>query len=240
VAKHDDFKLLEPLGAGPQQGELDELAHGEVDEPGGHDGPPDARMGPGRATLRAANRKPASHTCRDASAAATIGFAHPTGPTSNGTVDTLEEDSQAKRVTNFQRPEDGAWDPRHPNDFYFVTTSAFGPLPAENRTGETRLWRMRFANPTDPSRGGKLTLLVSGAVGTADSPSATGTQSAGSPGPQMFDNVTVNTRGQVIMLEDVGNQAYLGDVWVYDIASGKLTKIAQHDPDRFAPGPPVS
>jgi Bacterial protein of unknown function (DUF839) len=158
--------------------------------------------------------------------------------TGNGTVDTLEEDSQAKGVTNFQRPEDGAWDPRHPNDFYFVTTSSFGPLPAENRTGETRLWRLRFADPTDPSKGGKLTLLVSGPVGTADSPSATGTQSAGSPGPQMLDNVTVNTRGQVIMLEDVGNQAYLGGVWVYDIASAKLTKIAEHDPDRFTPGAP--
>jgi hypothetical protein len=141
------------------------------------------------------------------------------GTTSNGTVDTLEEDGQAKGVTNFQRPEDGAWDPRHPNDFYFVTTSSFGPLPAENRTGETRLWRLRFADPTNASKGGKLTLLVSGPVGTADSPSATGTQSAGSPGPQMFDNVAVNTRGQVIMLEDVGNQAY----WA---ASGSTTSPA--------------
>ena len=158
------------------------------------------------------------------------------GTTSNGTVDTLEEDSQAKGVTNFQRPEDGAWDPRNPNDFYFVTTSSFGPLPAENRTGETRLWRMRFEDRTDPSKGGKLTLLVSGPVGTADSPSATGTQSAGSPGPQMFDNLTVNTRGQVVLNEDVGSQAYLGSVWVYDIASGALTKIANHDPDRFTPG----
>jgi hypothetical protein len=158
------------------------------------------------------------------------------GTTNNGTVDTLEEDSQDKGVTNFQRPEDGAWDPRNPNDFYFVTTSSFGPLPAEMRTGDTRLWRLRFADPADPSKGGTLTLLVSGPVGTADSPSPTGTQSAGSPGPQMFDNITVNTRGQVVLNEDVGNQAYLGGVWVYDIASGALSEIAEHDPDRFKPG----
>src|SRR5262249_30823325 len=37
------------------------------------------------------------------------------GTTGNGTVDTLEEESQVKGVTNFQRPEDGAWDPRDPS-----------------------------------------------------------------------------------------------------------------------------
>jgi hypothetical protein len=158
------------------------------------------------------------------------------GTTANGIVDTLDEDSQAKGVTNFQRPEDGAWDPNNPSDFYFVTTSSFGPLPAELRTGQTRLWRLRFADPTDPSSGGRLTLLVSGPVGTADDPSATGTQSASSAGPQMLDNITVNNRGQVLMQEDVGNQAYLGSVWLYDIASGGLVKLARHDPTRFAPG----
>jgi hypothetical protein len=163
-------------------------------------------------------------------------FAGVGGTTNDGTVNTLDEDSQAKGVTSFQRPEDGSWDPRNSSDFYFVTTSSFGPLPAESRIGETRLWRLRFADPTDPSQGGKLTLLVSGPVGTADSPAASGTQSAGSPGPQMLDNITVNNRGQVIMLEDVGNQAYRGGVWVYDIATANLSEIAEHDPDRFTPG----
>jgi hypothetical protein len=157
------------------------------------------------------------------------------GTTADGTVDTLEEDSQARGVTNFQRPEDGAWDPDHPSDFYFVTTSSFGPRPDENRTGQTRLWRLRFEDPTDPSRGGTLTLLVSGPVGTADDPSSTGTQSAGSLGPQMLDNITIDG-GRVVLLEDVGNQAYLGGAWVYDLASGGLTKVAEHDPDRFTPG----
>src|SRR6266511_1212101 len=148
-----------------------------------------------------------------------------------------EEESQARGVTNFQRPEDGAWDPNNPSDFYFVTTSSFGPLPGESRTGQTRLWRLRFEDPTDPSKGGTLKLLVSGPVGTADDPSSTGTQSASSPGPQMFDNITVNG-GRVVLLEDVGNQAYLGGAWVYDIARGGLAKIAEHDPDRFTPGAP--
>jgi len=151
-------------------------------------------------------------------------------------ANTLDGDSQAKGVTNFQRPEDGSWDPQNPSDFYFVTTSSFGSMPAENRTGQTRLWRLRFIDPADPSKGGKITLLVSGPVGTPDSPAATGTQSAGSPGPQNFDNITVNNSGQVLLVEDVGNQAYLGGAWIYDIDSGHLVKIAENDPERFTPG----
>jgi hypothetical protein len=36
-------------------------------------------------------------------------------------------------------PEAGgcAWDPRHPHDFYFVTTSSLGPIASQNRTGQT-------------------------------------------------------------------------------------------------------
>lgn len=139
----------------------------------------------------------------------------------------LEADSQAGGVTNFQRPEDGAWDPEHPSDFYFVTTSSFGPIPAENRTGETRLWRVRLADPGDPSAGGSITLLVSGPVGTSGD--------ANAPGPQMFDNITVD-RGKVILVEDVGNQPYLGGAWVYSIDSGNLTRVARHDPSRFTQG----
>ena len=78
--------------------------------------------------------------------------------------------------------------------------------------------------------------MVNGPVGTADDPSSTGTQSANSPGPQMFDNLTVNARSQVVLNEDVGNQAYLGRVWVYDIATGGLTEVAEHDPSQFTPG----
>src|SRR6266536_2454829 len=70
------------------------------------------------------------------------------GTTANGTVDTLEEDSQARGVTNFQRPEDGAWDPNNPSDFYFVTTSSFGPLHGESRTGQTRLRRLGLRHRT--------------------------------------------------------------------------------------------
>jgi hypothetical protein len=117
-----------------------------------------------------------------------------------------------------------------------VTTSNFGPNSAGTLDGHTRLWRLRFNDPADPTKGGKLTLLVNGQLGTPDS--GTGTQSASATGPQMLDNITVNSRGQVIMLEDVGNQSYRGGVWIYDIGSGSLTRLAIADPDLFTPGEP--
>lgn len=52
----------------------------------------------------------------------------------------------------------------------------------------------------------------------------------------MLDNLTVNDRGQIIAVEDVGNSAYIGGVYQYDPATHSLARIAQHDPDRFAPG----
>lgn len=45
-------------------------------------------------------------------------------------------------ATSFQRPEDGAWDPNHPSDFYFVTTASF--------TGNSRLWHLHFNDPARP------------------------------------------------------------------------------------------
>jgi hypothetical protein len=151
-------------------------------------------------------------------------------------ANTLEGDSAAAGVTNFQRPEDGSWDPSHPSDFYFVTTSNIGPNTAGTLDGHTRLWRLRFNDPADPSQGGKIKLLVNGPIGTADSGGAT--QSTSSPGPQMLDNITVDDRSQVIMQEDVGNQAYRGGIWIYNIGSGSLTRIAIADPDVFTPGAP--
>jgi hypothetical protein len=148
----------------------------------------------------------------------------------------LEADGQAAGLTNWQRPEDGAWDPKHPSDFYFVTTSNIGPNSAGTLDGHTRLWRLHFKDPADPTDGGKLTLLFNGAIGTADSGS--GTQSTSSPGPQMLDNITVDDRGRVVMQEDVGNQAYRGGVWVYDIHKGTLKQVTIADPALFTPGAP--
>jgi hypothetical protein len=52
----------------------------------------------------------------------------------------------------------------------------------------------------------------------------------------MLDNITVNDHGQVLAQEDVGENARLGKIWLYDPSSDSLTELAAHDPARFAAG----
>jgi len=122
----------------------------------------------------------------------------------------IEAVSQSNDVTSFNRPEDGCWDPKHPQDFYFVTTASF--------TGNSRLWRLRFKNPAKPQLGGKIDMLLDG-----------------SEGPKMMDNLTV-ANGKVLIQEDVGNNAHVGKIWSYDIKTDTVEMVAQHDPDRFTAG----
>ncbi len=146
--------------------------------------------------------------------------AHAFGDVSAWTGAQLEAASNSADVTRFNRPEDGAWDPSSPNDFYFVTTASF--------TAASRLWRLHFADPANPAAGGTISMLLDG------------TETGGTPERlHMLDNLTVNGRSQVILQEDPGNQPYLARVWLYDIASDTLTQVAEHDPARFAPPTPA-
>jgi hypothetical protein len=143
----------------------------------------------------------------------------PTGPftmTSLGNVAslsgaTLEANSNTASVTRFNRPEDGAWDPAHPNDFYFVTTNSFNT--------PSRLWRLRFTDIATPETGGTIEMMLTG-----------------SEGHRMLDNLGMDARGHIMLNEDVGDQARLGQVFRYDIATDTLTTVAQHDPARFTSG----
>ena len=133
------------------------------------------------------------------------------GDVSGRTGAQLNTDSNTAGVTSFLRPEDSAWDPKHPNVLYFVTTNAFN--------SPSRLWKVVFDDVTKPELGGTITTVLDG-----------------TEGQQMLDNITVNERGQVVLLEDIGNQTPLGKVWLYDARTDKLTQVAQHDPARFTPG----
>ena len=134
------------------------------------------------------------------------------GNRESSTGATLEADSNAAGVTRFLRPEDAAWDTTDPSRLYFVTTNGFDQ--------PSRLWRLDFADPSDPAAGGTIELLLEGPEG----------------GHQMFDNMTVNDRGQVLIQEDPGNQPYLARIWRYDPESDELLEVAHHDESRFVPG----
>ena len=114
--------------------------------------------------------------------------------------------------TGLNRVEDGAWDTQDPNRFYFVTTANF--------SGNTRLWRMTFADIRNPLAGGTIEVLIDGAV----------------TGQKMLDNLVVDGAGDVLLQEDVGNQVHLGKIWKYHAATGVASVLAEHDANRFISG----
>jgi hypothetical protein len=52
----------------------------------------------------------------------------------------------------------------------------------------------------------------------------------------MFDNITIDKKGHVYLVEDVGNNAHIGKVWRYTVATDNLTMIAQHNLSFFTSG----
>lgn len=133
------------------------------------------------------------------------------GNVQNMTGAALNAASNTAGVTNFLRPEDGAWDPQHPNDFYFATTNGF--------SNPSRLWRLRFTDATKPALGGTIEAVLDG-----------------TEGQRMLDNLTIDNYGHVLLVEDVGNNAHIGKTWQYDIATDMLKQVGAHDTTRFLAG----
>lgn len=120
--------------------------------------------------------------------------------------------------TTFLRPEDGAWDPSNNNRYFFVTTDRLDQVKdgIGAQVARTRLWEMDFNDSKNPNAGGTITALLKGTEPI-----------------QMLDNIAVDKFGHIILLEDVGNAAHNGKVWLYDINTKSLSLVAQHDPARF-------
>jgi hypothetical protein len=118
-------------------------------------------------------------------------------------------------ITRFQRPEDGAWDPReeHSNDYYFVTTAS--------PTANARLWRLRFSDITRPEKGGSIEILLKG-----------------DEGHLMVDNVTIDRHGRILLDEDPGNLNRVSKIWLYQIDTGQFIEVARHNPKFFDPSIP--
>jgi hypothetical protein len=119
-----------------------------------------------------------------------------------GTV--IDSESRALGVTDFNRPEDGAWDPSRRDTFYWVTTDR-----PKASGGNSRLWRFDFTNPRKPEKGGTIDMLLDG-----------------SEGQEMMDNMTVDDHGRVLINEDPGNNPIPARVWSYQIRSDTLVEVA--------------
>lgn len=127
------------------------------------------------------------------------------------TGSTINTNSNNNGVTTFLRPEDGAWDPSSPNDFYFATTNGFN--------NPSRLWKLSLTDVTNPTLGGTIEAVLDG-----------------TEGQKMLDNITIDHYGHILMVEDVGGNAHIGKVWQYTIATDDLKQVGKHDETRFLSG----
>ena len=124
----------------------------------------------------------------------------------------LQADSVARGITQFARPEDGAWDPTNPNMFYFVTTDSFN--------GHSRLYKITFSDIANPDAG----MEIASVLNSQDI------------GGHMFDNMTITSDGKIYIQEDPGNNAYLAATWEFDPRTGQAVKVMVSDASRFVSG----
>jgi secreted PhoX family phosphatase len=129
--------------------------------------------------------------------------------------------------TTFSRVEDGEWDPKNPNVYYFLTTQstkdpiATAPNPATptvSRDGGA-LWRMTFKDVKNPMKGATIEMLLNGGE---------------APYLSKPDNLAIDESGNILIQEDPGNNAHLARVLAYRISDGKLATVAQFDKTYFA------
>jgi hypothetical protein len=123
--------------------------------------------------------------------------------------------------TSFLRPEDGAWDPANPADFYFVTTDRVDSTNyGGTQVGRSRLFRMRFSDVNNPLAGGTIEALLDG-----------------TDVMEMGDNLTVfnDLQGgtRVILTEDPGNSPQNAKTLLYTVATDTLEVILESDRARF-------
>jgi Bacterial protein of unknown function (DUF839) len=169
-------------------------------------------------------------------------------PNADSLTDTqLEAASDAAGAMTFVRPEDGAFNPNNPNEFFFDTTgSSSGADDGVNELG--RLYSLRL-NPDDPLEPARLSVVYN-----ADTVVAAGGDIAINP-----DNIGVSSR--YLMINEDGNpegRAVMaakgrdGSIWRFDLVKGPAwtvgvdastaTRVVQLNPpgrDGVAVGPGV-
>ena len=121
----------------------------------------------------------------------------------------LKQAGQKAGVANFMRPEDGAWDVKNPDIFYFATTDKID--------GSSQLFQLIFDNVLFPEQGGAIRVVLN----------------ARDIGAQMFDNITVASDGKLLIEEDPGDNLHAASIWQFDLVAGKADKVAAVAPERF-------
>jgi hypothetical protein len=128
--------------------------------------------------------------------------------------------------TTFSRIEDGEWDSKNPNVYYFVTTESdkdplvttVNPANGFKRDGGS-LWKMTFADAKDPFKGATVEMLLNG------------TESIYLNKP---DNMTIDENGYILLQEDPGDNEHIARVVAYRLSDGKTAVLAQFDSKYFS------
>jgi hypothetical protein len=128
--------------------------------------------------------------------------------------------------TTFSRIEDGEWDSKNPNVYYFVTTESdkdplvttVNPANGYKRDGGS-LWKMTFADAKDPFKGATVEMLLNG------------TESIYLNKP---DNMTIDENGYILLQEDPGDNEHIARVVAYRLSDGKTAVLAQFDSKYFS------
>ena len=122
----------------------------------------------------------------------------------------LKELAISLGVTRFERPEDGSWDPQRPGVFWFAVTDRLG--------GRSQLIKLAFDDTLDLLAGGQFDIALQ----------------ARDIGGEMFDNLTVDSAGRVLVQEDSGDDPHLASIWLFQPESKSASKIFESDPTRFS------
>lgn len=145
------------------------------------------------------------------------------------TASGVEQNAQAAAVgTTLNRIEDGSFDPKNRNDYYFLTTEGGDTTPDPTEPSNAvrdggGLWRLSFENIDKPELGGTLTLLLDGTE---------------APYLNKPDNMTIDRKGNLLIQEDPGGNAHLARILSYRIDDGAIAVLAQFDRGLFETGAP--
>lgn len=124
-----------------------------------------------------------------------------------------QTDSVAAGVTQFARPEDGAW--LDGDTFVFVTTGS-------TSGGSAKLYRIDFTDSAFTT--GNISLIL-------DSKDLTGLDGEVA---RSFDNLAVGEDGLIYIQEDPGGSNYIAKTWAVDVANPTAAvQIFESDRDRF-------
>jgi secreted PhoX family phosphatase len=137
---------------------------------------------------------------------------------------------QAKTAgTGFTRIEDGVFDKKNPNIFYFNTTESNKDAKATTLNPDDStvlkrdggaLWKLTFKDVKSPLKGATLEMLLDGSE---------------APYLNKPDAIEMDSAGNLLIQEDPGNNDQLARVVAYNLETKKIAVIARFKNEYFGP-----